>query len=704
MTVPDAVRVPIQGGAGTQVGSNNVQINSYGPSSHPPHEVAAPQGVHNLPAPSAVFVGRDLVQLERLLGDSRAGVVVGQVAVHGLGGIGKTELVIHFAHRYLSRYRLVWWITADNVDNIGQGLARLANRLQTGAAVTYGQEWAIGWLQSHPGWLLVLDNVEDIADIQPLLGQVAGRGDILVTTRRDPAASGWAPLGLAPLHLEPLNRAASIDLLIRLTANHDHEGADALAADLGDLPLALEQAAAYISRHRGMDFQSYRQAFASRFDKVSRHGGRGGNTERTVSQVWQVTMATITEQSSLARSVLDVMAWLAPDELPQDVLYPLGEDPDEVLDAVALLADHNMIKWQDHAVKVHRLVQAVTRTIQLKGDHTDLASAAQAVMLLNAAAPTGNPWTDVVDWPTWSGLLPHIDAVYLAMHSDRRDEVMLHLADRAASFRQGQGQLSKAITQFEQVLADRRRILGEDHPSVWNTRLSLAFAYQVAERVAEAINLYGQVLADQERVLGDVDPATMATRYYLATAYRVADRVTDAIVLFEKVLADQLRVLDVDHPDTLNTRRGLAIAYQAVGRVDEAIGYLEGVAADQQRVLGRRHLVTLSTGYDLGVAYLRAGRSTQAIELLEQVLDDQQEELGDDHQATLNTRHALAAGHQAEGRLRQAIALYESVLVDFRRVLGTDHQYTRLAEVNLQKARSLRSRSEENARLGRRDP
>src|SRR5262245_20459057 len=158
-----------------QIGAGNNQTNIGVDVARlpPPQRTGAGGMVHNLPRESAVFLGRDLQVLADQLGGDDVGVVVGQAgAVHGLGGIGKSELVNHYARANLSRYSLVWWITADSGDNVELGLAALTRRLHPMAKLADAQQWAVGWLQANPGWLLVLDNVETVDDIAGLLGLV----------------------------------------------------------------------------------------------------------------------------------------------------------------------------------------------------------------------------------------------------------------------------------------------------------------------------------------------------------------------------------------------------------------------------------------------------------------------------------------------------------------------------------------------------
>jgi tetratricopeptide (TPR) repeat protein len=672
---------------GVQVGSGNTQTNVGvdAGSLPPPQTVSAGVVVHNLPQASAVFVGRDLTVLADQLDGDDAGVVVGQAAVHGLGGIGKSELVNHYARRYLSRYSLVWWITADTVESLGLGLAALTRRLHPAATLADAQSWALGWLQANVGWLLVLDNVEDVNHITDLLGVVGGRGQVLVTTRRDLGAARWARAGLTPFRLGLLNRQASVELLTRLTGRHDDlDTAGVLAAELGDLPLALEQAAAYISQHDRMSFDDYRALLSDQFDRVAGDAGQGGPVGRSVAAVWTVTMTAVAGISPLGVRVMDVLAWLGPDGLPDDVLAPIADDPVDVDDALAVLASYSMISRAAGLVGVHRLVQAVTRTTQ-QAVGTATAVQEQAIRLLAAAIPD-DPINNVAGWPRWDALLPHVDSLTTNLPADHQFAPMLGIEDRAATYRHFQGQVHESIAELEQVLAGRRRVLGEDHPDTLMSWHNLAYAYRSVGRVDEAITGHEKVLAHNRRVLGDGHPDTLVSRSNLAIAYQSVGRMDEAITEFEEVLSDRRRLLGEDHPETLISRHNLAYASQSVGRA-EAITELEEVVIDFRRVLGEDHPDTLTSRSNLANVYRSVGRVDEAITEYEQVLADSQRVLGENHPHTLISRNDLAIAYQSAGRMDDAITEYEKALADSQRALGPNHQVTIVVADNLESLR-----------------
>jgi tetratricopeptide (TPR) repeat protein len=641
-----------------------------------PAGVDAAPGTHNLPAPAkGLFVGRDasLVELSAKLG--AGGGVIGQ-ALHGLGGVGKTELALRFAHQHCAEYGLVWWVSAETEEILTDGVAGLARRLTSMPALVDGYEWAVGWLQSHTGWLLVLDNVEEPAILRNLLGAVQACGQALVTTRRDLSAPVWGKLGLAPLRLGVLDRSASVQLLVGLTrlAGQDDD-AGLLAEELGDLPLALEQAASFIAQE-GWTFDRYRRELVARPGRAYANTAEGFDAQRAVDRVWSLTMERAIKRVQRSEWVMSVLSWLAPEPLPTTVLSP--DDDESVEVAIRVLASYNMLTRSNGKIEVHRLVQAVTRIHDVRATAHQLAAA----QLLARSAPA-HPRTNVDGWTTWGELLPHIDALYQNTFVDERSPDLLHVADNAATYLRAQGQLGRAIAVRERVLAEWVRGFEAGRPEVQTSLNSLASDYRAAGRVAEAIGIYEQVAADRHREFGAYHPDTLKSRSYLAYAYREVGRLSEAIELYEQVMAGRLDVLPADHPDTLATRNHLAGAYREIGRLSEAIELYERVVADRLRVLGADHPDTLNSRSNLAHAYRVAGRVAEAIELYEQVMADRLRVLGADHPNTLSSRNNLAYAYRAMGRVAEAIDLYEGVAADRLRVLGVDHPVTLTSRNNL---------------------
>ncbi|MCX4097781.1 tetratricopeptide repeat protein [Nocardia sp. alder85J] len=610
--VTQSVTVKGKGNTTIQAGGDAVVLPQ---ALEPVAEVDAPPGLRNLPARPGVFVGRttELARLDAVLsGPVPTGGVVVQ-AVHGLGGIGKSTLVTHWAATRPHGCAPVWWITADSPAAVEQGLADLAVAVQPLLARVLPAEQlaerGAQWLSTHTGWLLILDNVTRPGDVAAVTDRVTVRGGRVVITSR--AATGWRTA--AVIRLDVLTPGQSLELLtgiVTAAGPRDLDGAVDLCAELGQLPLAVEQAAAYLAQNPLTTPRTYRELLARYPAQMFGEGGVDTATGRSIARVWSVTLDRITVTHPAAVEVLRVLAWYAPDAIPVTLLAGVADPP--ALDAaIGILAAYSMITTDPvtATVSLHRLVQAVARTPDPTGtdphrapDAVDRARDHATTTLYTAIPDTiDNP----ADWPAWRNLLPHIEALTTYTRLDTDTRTTATLLHNTARFLNDQGRPDQAIPLFERTLTDRVRVLGDDHPGTLTSRNNLAGAYYAAGDLGRAIPLYERTLTDQVRVLGDDHPATLTSRNNLAYAYESAGDLGRAIPLYERTLTDRARVLGDDHPATLTSRNNLAGAYQAAGDLGRAIPLYERTLTDTVRVLGPGHPHTASVRANLAVAIAR---------------------------------------------------------------------------------------------------
>jgi hypothetical protein len=380
----------------------------------PPAEVDCPSGLSNLPARPGLFVGREdeLRRLDDALAGPGGAVVQ---AVHGLGGIGKSTLAAHWAATRTG-YSPVWWITADSPAAIDAGIVGLAAALEPVLAAALPdevlRERALQWLAAHDGWLVILDNVTNPADIAALLAR-APEGRFLITSRR---ATGWHDAA-SNVPLEVFSEDEAVRLLTSIapggaTATDD---AATLCRALGYLPLAVGQAGAYIAQ-AAITPGAYLGLLGHYPASTYATASEGGEAQRTIARIWDITLDRLNDEP-LAGQVLRILAWYAPQGISRDLLNGLSEPP-QLIHALSRLAAYSMIKLDTQAIEMHRLVQAVTRTPDPASPHRDPGdidqARQQATALLEAATP--GDWQDPAQWPACRAVLPHIDA--LATHTE----------------------------------------------------------------------------------------------------------------------------------------------------------------------------------------------------------------------------------------------------------------------------------------------
>jgi hypothetical protein len=314
--------------------------------------------------PGTNFVGRDreLDRLDAVLSDP--GQVVVQ-AVHGLGGIGKTTLVAHWAATRPHGLSPVRWITADTTASVEQGLAKFAAALQPALAQVLEVEQladrALQWLATHSGWLLILDNVSEPADIAEVLAR-AGTGRIVITSR---LALGWQQ-ATTFVRLDVMNPDESLQLLTGIftaAGPRDCDGATELCEALGHLPLAIEQAGAYLAQNCFTTPRAYLQLLTDYPADMYDQAAIGTDSERTIARIWRVSLDRITTAQPIAADLLRTLAWYGPDAIPLRLCRSIASPP--VVDAaLGVLTAYSMITPHSgtSSVSLHRLVQGVART------------------------------------------------------------------------------------------------------------------------------------------------------------------------------------------------------------------------------------------------------------------------------------------------------------------------------------------------------
>jgi hypothetical protein len=464
-----------------------------------------------------VLAGREGLLEEltiRLSGDYGSGPRI--VALCGLGGVGKTSVAVEYVHRHLNDVGLAWQFAGEDPAVLEAGFSDLAAQLGARDLMDARDPVASvhGVLAAFPaGWLLMFDNIPSRASVERFLPP-AGPGRVLITSQNQ----DWPPS--QAMEVPVLDTEVAADFLVNRTGDPDRQASEELADELGGLPLALEQAAAYIQA-TGDSLAGYLTGFRQRRADLLRRGevaGYGG----TVAATWALAFSRLEETSLEAAALLRLLACCAPEPVPLTLLLPrpglsgkLGSDVAQVLtrlledslavsDAVVALRRYSLVTTAgDGLVQMPRLVRAVT----LDQMSSDLATQwRQAVAAVIAAAIPGDP-DQPGTWPVYAVLLPHVQA---ALPPDSYGMA------RIANYLGYSGTYAGARDLYMRVLASREQQLGPEHSDALTARANLATWTGTAGDAAGARDQFAALLPVRERVLGPEHPETLAARGNLA--------------------------------------------------------------------------------------------------------------------------------------------------------------------------------------------
>jgi tetratricopeptide (TPR) repeat protein len=649
--------------------------------------------VWNIPARNPGFTGRDgllAAVRERLLAGDRAVVQ----ALQGMGGVGKTQLAIEYAHRFADGYDVAWWVNSEQAGLIGDQFAALGAALgcvRPGADTGAVRAAVLGELHQRDRWLLVFDNAETPADLAGWLP--GGAGHVLITSRE----RAWAELA-APVEVDVLARAESVTILTDRVTGLGASDADRLAAQLGDLPLAVAQAAGFMAE-TGMPTAEYLDLLRTQAGKVLDQASGGSAYPRSLAAATRLTADRLVDEDPAAVQLASVCAFLGPEPIPEDLFTSAsGELPGELAaraadplawrQTLAHLTRQSLARIDQRGLVMHRLTQAILRDRLTPEQAAATRACTQAIL---AAADPGDPLNPVT-WPRWAQLMPHLLAADLA-GTDRSD--LRWMACNACEYLLHRGDTRPAHDLAADLRHHWRDRLGDDHQDTLATALYVAWALRDMGRYAEARELAEDTLAGFRRALGEGHPNTVTAASNLAETLRNVGEYHAARELDEDTLARFRRVLGEDHPDTLTSAGNLAIDLRNLGEYQAARDLDEDTLARRRRVLGDDHPDTLLSASNLAGDQRGLGEHQAARDLDEDTLARRRRVLGDDHPGTLISANNLAIDLTDLGEHQAARDLDEDTLARRRRVLGENHPDTLTSANNL--AVDLRDVGEDQA-------
>ncbi|KAF7509631.1 hypothetical protein GJ744_007669 [Endocarpon pusillum] len=669
-----------------------------------------------------LFVGREreLVQMQELLTPTTRTRNV--VAVSGLGGIGKTQLCIHYAKLHCVTYSSIFWLNAKDESTLKAAIVNLAIRVadhldNQDKALT----WFLSWLSKSENsrWLVIFDNYDDpdMPGMRSATGYDLRRffpprhqGNILITTRVT-RLSFAIQLKLCKLQ-EPHE---SVTILAKRSGRniHNDQGARDLALRLDGLPLALATAGSYLSQTTGT-FSDYLQLYEDRLEELEQNSeGLLEYDDRRLWTTWAISLKQIESHDPEAVKLIQLLAYFDNQDIWYGLLRPGGDCglpwlSDVVRNeirfnrAMAKLHDYSLIDIWPGSYSIH----ACLHDWALGFLNRDLNSALHGVALHCVGQ-------NVVDWSSpgcYIGnrrLLQHAIRLQSGRLKSMMDSNMVNMQD-----------LYDIAFLWERLVEPREaepmylRILKvtEQNESMWSqgnilrlvTYCKLGSMYTRQGRLTEGEELLLNALAEVEKLHDREHLRTIRVLANLGLLYFEQGKTAEAEKTFLQALAGFEQIYGSEHAETLGAVYSLGVCYMNQGKVAGAESMLLQALTGFEKVCGLEHEWTLATVLWLAKFYARQGKIAKAVEMCQRAYEGYEKLYGSDHPGTLKVVCNLGWLYWKQGKLVEAEQMYLRARAAFEKALGPDHELTVAIADKLERLKDQRKDCDSVSRLIRR--
>lgn len=677
------------------------------------------------------FTGREdiLLALHRQLLVDHAIALTQSLALSGLGGIGKTQIALEYAYQYALEYSAIFWIEAEAEEQIIASLLHIAETLQLPEREDTDERRVIAavqrWLSTHERWLLIWDNVEDLALVNRFLP--ARRSGALLTTTRCRALGTFAQgLELLPMDQEEgtlllLRRAkvlapeATKEEVQQFASNKPEQYivAEQLVAVLGGLPLALDQAGAYIEETGG-SFAGYMQRYEQqRAFLLDRRGDLGQDHPQSVTTTIRLSVERVEREQHMAADFLRVCALLHADAIPEELfldgamylgstLEPLVNTPSFFDQVCAILQRFSLVQRhpETQILFLHRLVQVVIR--ESMSEQEQAIWQQRVLCALNALFPEKNPENTGAILQQCERLLSHVLRVTALLTDQEGGPQLAQLLWKTADYLHERAQYGAAEPLYQRAVRVGIQALGELHPFLAYPLVGLAYLYQQQGKPAQAEPLFQRALQLREQALGPHHPLLAFPLMGLAILAEKQGKLEQAECFRKRALQLREQALGPHHPLVAITLNDLAILYKNQGKFEQAQVLYERALAIQTRVLGPDHHQLVRVLYNLAHLYRQQGKYEQAESLFQRALRIGEQTWGPEHPNVSYPLDGLAELYIEQGKYEQAEPLSRRTLSLLEQAWGSEHMLLAYPLHNLAILAQRQGKHEQAERLLRR--
>ncbi|MFG2130695.1 FxSxx-COOH system tetratricopeptide repeat protein [Streptomyces sp. NPDC048751] len=652
---------------------------------------AQPRVWGNLPPRNPNFTGRSAL-LELLDQRLREGTTtVLPEAIHGMGGVGKTQLAIEYAYRHQSDFDVVWWIPAERPGQIGQALVELAQRLgletspEANIAGPAVRE-ALREGRPYSRWLLIFDNADNPEQVRHYFPQ-GGNGTILVTSRN----RRWGQVG-GSLEVDVFTREESKELLRRSGPPLQEEEADRLAEALGDLPLALEQAAAWRAE-TGMPASEYLRLFESKRMELL-EVAPPPDYQLPVAAAWNVSLDHLETRSPAALRLLQLCSYFAPDPISRSIFSGLGNssifpeldaalnDPIRLARAIREVNRYSLarIDHRTNSIEMHRLVQLVLNNRMSPQEQSRMRHGAHTLLAAADPKTPSNPGS----WPRYAELYSHV----IASDAIKSDQPWVRqLVRNVAEYLYFWGDHDVSLDFSEQAWESWLTIFGEEDQQTLLMGQWLCFMYWVVGRFDDAARLVSHLREVYERTAppdgDDVREDALDAIQLEAAVRRVEGRFATGAELDKIAYERARRAFGEDDPTTLNITHNLGVSLRLAGDFQQALELDRRTLGLKLRLFGRDDRRTLITEYAMAIDVRETGDYVGARSLHEAVQGAYRDVFGVGNPATVEAMRQLSESCRKEGDHARSLELATEAHAQFIRRYGETHPRSLSAALTL---------------------
>ncbi|HET9920569.1 MAG TPA: tetratricopeptide repeat protein [Ktedonobacteraceae bacterium] len=677
--------------------------------------------IWNIPiARTPFFTGREhlLELLHKRLLTAKTAALTHPQALYGLGGIGKTRAAAEYAFRYGDDYSHVFWMRAATRDTLLADLVALARHLDLPEKDEADQPRIVAavqrWLADHEGWLLILDNADDLLLALEFL-PANHKGYVLFTTRAQAAGAIAASVEVEKLSVQEgmllllrWSRILDVDIPLDSVQAADGAAAERIVKEMDGLPLAIVQAGAFV-QETGCSLADYLDLYATyRKELLARSSRLILDHPETVAATWSLSFQQIERTNPAAADVLRFCAFLAADAIPEELLTrgatelsaafaAVAADALQLNETLGVLLRYSLIQRHadTHMLSIHRLVQTVLR--ESMDQQTQCAWAGRTVRAINVAFPEADYGVGADHQYYLRYYLPHIrECATLIERYHLHFPEAAQLLYQAGAFLFFHGFQLQSQLLHGQALAIREKTLGLEHAATAESLNNLGVLYRTLGDYEQAEKFHQQALAIRKKALGPRHPATAESLNNLGVLYRTLGKYEQAEPLLQQALSIREQSLSSGHPDTLYSFFNLAKLYTEQYNYEQAEQLLNQALAIGERALKPEHPLIAHNLNLLARLSYEQGNYERAETLWKRSLAIYEKTLGPEHPATAGLLNDLAELYAAQGHYAEAQTLCQRALSVGEKRLGVEHPDTIIYREHLLRIVSKRERKQDD--------